>query len=301
MRKHTELLCDPHAYVESIGKQIDIRKQMNDRQNLLRALETNGRDAIVRLCFSVPHRYPPVRALGYFAAATHIVETYLPEAQLQFIATVHANEHINHMSLNEAKAGAQLLFDTIAHTDSLTPGAATNVVYGFDMSTPPETPMHRIIPIMRHEEVSRGLAKSAASRNARYTEYVGAHLALHDAVNVVESATSYSSTPLGETDTLISIGAQSERAFYIARHLCKSALFFTFPGMIENTAQIFTRHVYPPYAFLRHNTEGSFDPILFSQESVQQLDALTIDPLLPPTSIQRDLRYLQEYMRKKSA
>ena len=230
MRKHTELLRDPHAYVESIGKQIDIRKQANDRQNLLRALETNGRDAIVRLCFSVPHRYPPVRALGYFAAATHIVETYLPEAQLQFIATVHANERINHMPLNEAKAGAQLLFDTIAHTDSLTPGAATDVVYGFDMSTPPETPMHRIIPIMRHEEVSQALAKSAASRRACYTEYIGAHLALHDAINVVESATSYGSVPLGEADTLISIGAQQNEPSILRATFAKVPSFLHFQG-----------------------------------------------------------------------
>lgn len=294
MRKHTKLLRDPYAYAESIGRRAD------DRKNLLHALETDGRDSIVRVCFSMPHRYPPIRALGYVAAAIHITETYLPEAQLQLVATVHANERINHTPLDEARAAAHLLFDTVTQTPHLAPRENTDVVYGFDMPHPPETPVHRIIPIMRHEAVSQQLARSAAARNAQYTEYVGAHLTLHDSVGVVEPATDYSATPMQGAETLISIGAQSERAFYIARHLCKSALFFTFPGMIEDTAQIFTRHVYPPYAFLRRDTRNMFDPVLTSQDSLYQLDDLALDPNLRPTSVQRDLRYLKEYLAYKN-
>jgi hypothetical protein len=150
---------------------------------------------------------------------------------------------------------------------------------------------------MRHEEVSKRLAKSAAYRNAQYTDYVGAHLALHDAVDVVEPATNYGSSPVSEAETLISIGAQSERAFYNARHICRSAPSFSFPGMVENTAQLFTKHVFPPYAYLRRGAENRFDPVLTSPDSVRQLGSLALDPFFRPTSIERDLLYVQERIR----
>jgi hypothetical protein len=258
------------------------------------ALERDGRDTVVRVCFSVPDRNPPVRALGYFAAATHAVQEYLPEAQLQFVATVHANARINRVPLDEAKAGARLLFDTAVSIDGITPHSETDVVYGFDTPTLPEVPMHRIVPIMRHEAVSKQLAKSAALRGTRYEEYVGAHLALHDTVDVVESARAYGSAPVSEAETIVSIGAESERRFYLARHICRSALYFGFPGMVEDTAQLFTRHVYPPYAYLRHNTEGMFDPVLTSPDSTRQLGSMALNPILPLTSVQRDLLYVRE-------
>jgi hypothetical protein len=288
MKKHAELLRDSRTYMRSIGKEDDGRRRMYN------VLERDGRDTIVRVCFSVPDRNPPVRALGYFAAATRTVQEYLPEAQLQFIATVHANARINQVPLEEAKAGARQLFDAAVSIKGITPHPETDVVYGFDTPTLPEVPMHRIIPIMRHEEVSKELAKSAARRGTRYEEYVGAHLALHDAVDVVESARAYGSVPVSEAETIVSIGAESERRFYLARHICRSALYFTFPGMVEDTAQLFTRHVYPPYAYLRHNTEGMFDPALMSPDSVRQLGSMALDPILPLTSIQRDLLYVRE-------
>lgn len=287
MRKHTELLRDPDAYIESIGREDNGRNRFYD------ALENQGRDAVVRVCFSVPDRFPPVRALGYFAAATHVVETYLPEAQLQFVATVHANARINNIPPYTAKAGAQLLFETAATTEGIAPRDTTNVVYGFDAPELPETTMHRVIPIMRSEEVSTQLKKSAARRGAKYTDYVGAHLALHDAIDVVEPAPGhYNTVPVTTADTLISIGAQSERAFYRARHLCRSALYFTFEGMVENTAQLFTRHAHPPYMYLR-GSEETFDPRLTSPSSVKRLGELALHPLFRPTSVERDLAYLK--------
>lgn len=288
MRKHAELLQDPHAYIESIGK------EDNGRNRLYNALENEGKDTVVRVCFSVPDRFPPVRALGYFAAATRVVEKYLPEAQLQFVATVHANERINNIPLRTGKAGARLLFEAAVATEEITPLNTTNVVYGFDAPELPEPPMHRIIPIMRHEPVSQQLARSAARRGAQFTDYLGAHLALHDAVDVVEPASGYSNNadPVTTAETLISIGAQSERAFYLARHLCRSALYFTFEGMVENTTQLFTRHAHPPYMYLR-GSEEMFDPQLTSPASVRRLGELALDPLFRPTSIERDLAYLK--------
>lgn len=288
MKKHVDLLRNPRTYMEGIGKEDDGRRRM------YRTLNRDGRNAIVRVCFSVPDRNPPVRALGYFAAATRVVEEYLPEAQLQFVATVHANARINQVPLPAAKAGARLLFDAASSIDGIAPRPETNVVYGFDKPTPPDVPMYRIIPTMRHEEVSMELAKSAARRGTRYEEYVGAHLALHDMVDVVESVRGYDSDPVSEAETIVSIGAESERRFYMARHLCRSALHLASHNMVEDTAQLFTKHVYPPYAYLRHNTEGIFDPALTSPDSVRQLGSMALDPIFPLTSVQRDLLYVRE-------
>lgn len=288
MKKHTELLRDQRAYIESIGKEDSGRQRMFD------ALEENGRGAVVRVCFSVPDPSPPVRVLGYFAAATHATQKYLPEAQLQFIATVHANARINQVPLERSKRDARRLFNIVSSINGIAPNAETDVVYGFDTPNPPEVPMHRIIPILRHEEVSKQLARSAARRNAQYAQYVGAHLVMHDLIDVVEPATNYGSLPVSKAQTLISIGAQSERAFYKARHICRSAPLFSFPDMAESTAQLFTKHVYPPYAYLRHNAQDIFDPALTSPHSLRQLGLMTLDSFLQPTSVQRDLLYVSE-------
>ncbi len=288
MKKHAELLQDPRAYMGSIGR------RDNGHRRMFNTLARNGRDTVVRVCFSVPDRHPPVRALGYFAAATHVVQQYLPEAQLQFVATIHANARINQVPLDEAKKGARLLFDAASSIKGIAPNLDTNVVYGFDIPTLPKVPMHRIIPIMRHEDISKQLRKSAARRGAQYEEYVGAHLALHDAVDVVESAVRYSASPVAEAETIVSIGAESERSFYLARHICRSAPLFTFPGMVKDTAQLFTKHVYPPYAYLRHSTQDMFDPVLTTPDSTRQLGSMVFDPILPMTSVQRDLLYVRE-------
>lgn len=288
MRKHTEMLRDPRAYMESIGKEDGGRRRMFD------ALQDDGRDAVVRVCFSVPDRHPPLRALGYFAAAAHVAQKYLPQAQLQFVATVHANARINNVPLDQAKKGAWLLFDMASRFTGITPNDV-DVVYGFDTAAPPEVPMHRIIPIMRNETISKHLARSASRRKAHYAEYLGAHLVLHDVVDVVDPV--LRSSPVAEAKTLISIGAQSERAFYTARHICRSAPSFDIPGMVESTAQLFTRHVYPPYAYLRHGVEGGYDPPLITRDSVRQLEVAAPDPFSPTASILRDLLYVQDCLQ----
>ena len=87
---------------------------------------------------------------------------------------------------------------------------------------------------------------------------------------------------------IISIGAQSERPFYAARMLCKRA-GVTPDNPVSETAQLFTRHVLPPYNMCK---QGEYD---LSMDSIVELSKRLFTHEVP--SVERDLRYLQAYYR----
>ena len=127
--------------------------------------------------------------------------------------------------------------------------------------------------------------------------YVTAHLLMHD--------TRVELQPLGPDEAepivpqrVISIGAKSERPFYEARMASRAAAVLL-PGAVQETGQLFTKHDIPPYNKcregepsiaevmqtypLRHPLEWGYDPLYDLQH--------------PNPSVQRDLKYVAEYLQ----
>jgi len=292
MRAHQELQRDPLAYVSHIGKA--------DRQHTIDALHEQGRDTIVRLCFTPGEYQVPLRLLGYIAAAQHITRTYLPEAQLQIVAPIHAAARINRTPLALTAQTAQRTFASAAAHPALQRSRPTRMLFGTDK--PGEHPgvrIDRIAPLTRRYPEAKVLSASARDRRANYPAYVAAHLVLHDMVDSV-AVTPYSrEQPDLTAQRIISIGALSEQAFYAARLRCRDAPLFDTDDMVTATGQIFTRHVIPPYNFTRHPGGDRPEPYLSTPRGafLNLRDAVDrTGQVIRPVHTDRDLAYLHEYI-----
>lgn len=290
MRAHRELQNDPLAYVHNIGKQ--------DRPNTLRALEKEGRDTIVRLCFAPNSLRVPLRFLGYIAAAQHITRKYLPEAQLQLVSTVRTIARENFtpekISLFATLNAISLAYQHPAIQNS----KPKNLAFAIDKHDSYATVREdRILPLTRNYREAETLANSAKARNSQYHRYVAAHVAMHDMVNTVTAMSATLSTQAlrTEAETIISIGGLSERSFYDARMRCRQAPLFDTEAMVK-TGQLFTNHVVPPYLF---SQRGTFDPSIGTPRAAfLHLQELRAEEsfMIRADSLKRDLSYLQDFI-----
>lgn len=287
MRAHKRLLQDKLAYAEYIGKE--------DKRQTLEALAEKGIGSIVRLCFTPAEYGAPLRLMGYFAAAQHITRTYFPEAQLQLVAAVHTNQAVNGVSARRAKDNARRIFNTAYSHPAFIRSKPERLALATDNEEPFSTiRSDRIFPMTRRLSVTSTLEASAKRRRGHYVPYVAGHVALHDTVDSVSRVHGSEEPDLG-AKRIISIGAQSEKAFYAARMACREAAGFRTADMVE-TGQIFTKHILPPYIF---SARKQSEPNLTNPRGVflnlRQLDE--IDPLMARfDNTLRDLAYLRNFI-----
>lgn len=287
MKAHKELLRDPLAYTEHLGKL--------DRQNTIAALQDKGKDTILRVCIA-PRDILPFRTLGYLATLEHIGRTYLPNAQKQFVVSLFSAERVNGTT-QKALDAAHEFFDTAwLHVPRHSHDTTDPTIFLFDKPNTPPVNLSRLKYIMRESPYRARLEAQAARRGSDYLPYVAAHLAVHDVVNSVYTPTRYGQEKAWPTaKRIISIGAKSETPFYGARMRCRD-LGIYMPDMVEETGQIFTRHNVPPYIQRRQSLSGPelFDPAIDDIRAVT--DPMLEDPFrLRFDSVLRDIAYVNDY------
>ncbi len=285
MRAHKELVRDPLAYVESIGRQ--------DRSNTLDALGDEGADTILRVCLA-PVGNVPMRAYGYIAAAKYVQHAYMPKAQLQVVLPQQTLARVNgvpeYLSRRAEYELSRELFYVPRPAYSM-----SEMLLAKDTTEPPYINLSRLSRVIRGVKGEEQLKRQAQSRHASHLEYVAGHVILHDIATSVEPLSEKEVAPL-QSARIISIGAQTERPFYNARMACREKDLWG-PQLAESTGQLFTRHTLPPYTPRRQPVGGPqlFDPVgmqfeAFEDPIMSDEHARRYDPVV------RDIAHLHDYI-----
>jgi len=277
MQVYKEALKDAPAYLLGVGH--------DDRVSLAAALRNEGSGAVVRLGFNLATETVPLRMLGYIASAYYTTSRYMPQAQLQLVATTHAAARVNAVPIEKGKAWATALFRHIAEHQILDTLRPQHTIFGFDSPDEPQLAASAIESATRDLPEAVILRRSAQSRGATVAPYVAAHIALHDTPSNIQPLTELSDErPWPQPSHIISIGAHgSERPFYAARKQCRRQ------GVFEpstSTGQLFTRHIIPPYLFSR---SAESEPLITDEKAAH---ALVMNPRPPRDHVSNDIRYV---------
>lgn len=143
------------------------------------------------------------------------------------------------------------------------------------------------------QSVSERLQNSGERRGGDTIAYVAAHLQMHDTAVQLPRLTKSEPEPIAP-QRIISLGAQSERPFYLARMACRD---LELTDRLE-TAQLFTRHILPPYQAC-HEGEPRMQDVLLAPPLRETLEWAQnpFDTPHPTNSVARDLAYLQDFIQ----
>lgn len=271
MKELSKIVQDEHTYIESIGK--------HDKNTVREAISERGADTVIRVCIGVNGKEMPARALGYYASAMAVQERYLPEADIQFIYPVLTATNVNRVDSQKGKLTAENL-DNAAHTSFPNRYIKDNPNLGninsfIDGELPTEELEQAVGDVLETEpNITKRLDASAKARGSNFTQYVAAHVLMHDTNPLLIPLSGDKKAK--EAARVISIGAQSERTFYLARMACRIARLLPENSQVA-TGQLFTRHVIAPYMSCREGESTLSQPISTNH---------------PVPSIQRDMEYL---------
>jgi hypothetical protein len=281
MKEISRIVQDQQMYIESIGKQ--------DREAVRGALADKGDDTVLRLCLGVSSEPMPLRSLGYFASAIALQERYFPDAELQFVYPVSAAHTINNVDIEVARRNA-LATDTVASRHFARSFGQGTVASFFDTEMPSLDLQAAVADVLGQQPgLANAFRASAKGRDADYVPYVAAHVLMHD-TNPQLASVGRGRPAKSQAGRVISIGAQSERPFYLARMACRQARVLPDDAQVV-TGQLFTRHVIPPYVSCREG-EPTMDGIEIMQD--QEISH-------PVASVQRDLAYLRSALLGEQA
>jgi hypothetical protein len=281
MNEVNRMVHDERTYVQNIGKQ--------DQETVREALADQGANTLLRVCLGVNGEPMPIRVLGYYASAIAVQEYYFPEAELQFVFPVHAASTVNGVDLHRSKEvvrdldnAARDIYPRRYREDS--PDHA-NIQAFEDVDLPDEALERAVAEVLSAEtDISQKLSAYAKSRGSSFTQYVAAHVLMHDTNPTLQPL--FEGGLAGNDTRVISIGAQSERPFYLARMACQRARLLPMEAQVA-TGQLFTRHLIPPYMSCR---EG--EPTLISEE---------VAPTHEVPSVERDMAYLYRAVQDEAA
>ena len=230
----------------------------------------------------------PLRALGYLTSATHIQREYLPSAQVQFVHTLHSGQRVNGVDFVHSRAAAEQFASLGASLLEANGIAISSVTFLTDPTEAAEIDEAAVAAVLSGmpAAVRDKLFASGTRRGSDVAPYVAAHLQMHDSTEQLIPLRC-DDTPPVQARRVISVGAQSERPFYLARMACH-AEGVTVPGRLDDTAQLFTRHVIPPYQFTNQGAE----PVL-SRITLADAASGIAAPAPENLSVARDLQYLQ--------
>jgi hypothetical protein len=240
----------------------------------------------------------PLRAFGYLASAAHIANEYLPNAQVQMVHTLHTAQRVNGVNIERSRQGAEHFagLGTLMLTGSGV--SIERVTFLVDPLEPAEIDESAVRAALETApaDIRDKLLASGARRGSDTVPYVTAHLQMHDTAAELAPLRPRDAAPI-EPTRIISLGAQSERPFYIARMACREQ-GVDIPDQVADTAQLFTRHVLPPYQFTKQGSEPHMQELLAAGPFRETLEwagdpfAATPENL----SVARDLSYLQTYI-----
>lgn len=228
-RRAKELISDPEAYVESVGK-VDVDTLGQD-------LTTQS--VAVRLVLGATVEMPH-RALSYVESAAQVAR-HFPGSQLQIVHANHLGNRINSVDIDAARDGSEALArHTLAILERM-PELEGRISHASD--TPHDTDAF-LDAVHQAYGMDATLATKMQSKGAKHggdaNRYTAAHFAFQDTDDLELDV--IVGVPQENSDTIISVGCQQERNFYLARMGMRACIQPTI-----DTAQIFTRHLTPPY------------------------------------------------------
>jgi hypothetical protein len=213
------------------------------------------------------------------------------------VSTIHTGVRVNGVNGTEAleeaarfAASSDLLLKHIA------PEVRERTGYYLDPSEPVTIDRTSVAAALRH--VPGGEEKlqlAGTKRGGDPIAYVAAHLQMHDTDAILTPNTPNTPDPIAP-ERIVSLGAQSERIFYLARMACRQG-GVAIPNTVEGTAQLFTRHILPPYFECRDGNEPTLQDLelALSAENVYRRRLEVSDDfysLHQTPSVARDIAYV---------
>lgn len=269
------LVADPMAYTESVGRR--------DKKMTAEVLSNeSGEGTVLRLFFGAT-ACMPLRGLSYVAAAQAIAE-HIPHEQLQVIFANSLGQTTNGLGIETSRSQAMLVRDSMRRKMEVQGSdSAERIVFAEDHEL---DSIDAITPdisnlIVADQSLHEKLHAKGLKRGSDHVRYGAAHVT-HQETNLLEPQALSNNEPAVVTaQRIISIGCQQEHVFYALRHLARQAL--TDLPLVP-TAQIFTRHVLPPYFMARGGEQSLSDALEHGIDMMQMQDS----------SARRDVAYLLE-------
>jgi hypothetical protein len=268
---------DSRAYVESVGK--------HDKANIVQiASHPTGKGTVVRLVYGATKEMP-VRGMGYVAAAYGIAR-HIPHEQLQVMFVNALGLAVNGVSRTASHRQAKMV-ETVGrmHLARLGPGVNRSVSFCEDnyllreLTEQIRTPIQEIIEDDTH--LSKHLAAKSGTERGDFATYSAAHVILHETpLATPDYGLSDESVQPVIPERIVSVGCQKEHPFYALR--VKARKLLTDLDFVPS-AQVFTRHVLPPYYIARGGEQSLDHAIDLGAIDMSQATDL---------SVQRDLAYL---------
>ncbi|MDB5167707.1 MAG: hypothetical protein JWN26_852 [Candidatus Saccharibacteria bacterium] len=229
-----QLIRDPDAYIESVGQL--------DAHNLVDVVDHPEIGAAVLRLILGASTHIPERGLSY-ADSVFRVARHIPTAQIQIVHANHLGNKVNGVNLAESGREAYNLGHKIDRHLRKFPELEGRVLHAVD--TPHDTDQYVdtvIAALDTDPELAAKLQAKGSKHGGDTFRYVAAHYAFQDTDSLELAAVKSGAPDQVRADTLISIGCQQERQFYRARMAMQALL----PPEVR-TAQLFTKHVTPPY------------------------------------------------------
>lgn len=241
-KTRTQLINDKRAYVETVGR--------HDINTLGEAMIVpQGDRTVIRLIFGATHMMP-TRSLSYAAAALQCART-IPQSQVQIIHANHLGERVNGVPIEITTAQSRLLGHSLDELiDESFPDLAHRVLHAQD--SPMETNQFAVLAqsaLDNNPAIARKLLAKGSKHGGDALHYTAAHFAFQDTDNLVLDPVLGNSPEQLPADRIISVGCMQESTFYMARMAMRAAA----AGEISmvSSAQVFTRHLTPPYYIAR--------------------------------------------------
>lgn len=238
-----ELLQDNSLYVESVGK-IDLA-------NLAPNPDASERGSTVLRLILGATTSMPFRAISYIDSAVRAAAVLDNIDQMQIIHANAVGSRINDIDKTKADDAAARLAEASAEIAAIHNHTDLSILHAID--TPFDTSVYE--PLARSAfENNPAIADTLLQRGAKHggdaLAYMAVHFAFQDTDKLELQPIDATAPAQAPAERIISIGCQQEQTFYLARMAMRG---FADDGsnMIDHTAQIFTKHVVPPYYFAR--------------------------------------------------
>lgn len=233
------LTTAPDQYIESIGRA--------DEASLANALKPDdSSNTALRLVLGATSLMP-FRALSYADAALRVARI-IPTTQIQIVHANQLGHKINGMDIDTSVKQSSIFAEILRrHIGERFPELEGRVLHGND--TPFDTDVYADVSqeaLDNDPELAQTLAAKGEKNGGNAIRYGAAHYAFQDTDKLDLDPFSLQSPSQIYADRIISIGGLQEKNFYRLRMGMQTLL----PADIL-TAQIFTRHLSPPYYMAR--------------------------------------------------
>jgi hypothetical protein len=231
-RKRKELVKDPEAYIEALGR--------HDNHALEEVLsQKDGRGTVVRLILGATTTMP-TRALTYIAAAGRLMQR-LPAEQLQVISANAIGEAVNGKRRDQTDPQFAGLAHIGAHLlEHAMPEVAERTVFAFDTLAPQMSTIRGVteIALQKAGEIRSTLELQAQTHRGDFVTYTAAHVVNQDTPHL--RIDPLFPAQVVQPERIVSIGCQKEKTFYAARLAVRALMEI---DDLLPSVQVFTEHV----------------------------------------------------------